>query len=152
MIIDIILVFLAAMSNAIMDTISHHWEKSIFRYTKNSPEGWGFLNLKWWYIFHMESWKNKYISPYPPYEKRKKWNFYLFKINKPVQFCDAWHFLKSLMIFCLIALPFFYEGMFHMFGNKPWNIAIDYMILGLVWNLTFNLFYNKLLIRKTYKK
>ena len=145
-------VLLAAICNAIMDTMAHHWEASIFRYVRNSPEGWGFHNLKWWYIFHTESWKEKYEDKYPPYVHRKKWNLWLFKVNKPVKLCDAWHFCKSLMLLLLITLPFTYRRFVDLFDETCWNVMIDYAILGLVWNVTFSLFYNKLLIRKTYRK
>ena len=47
---------------------------------------------------------------------------------------DAWHLFKSAMIvfFCL-AIVFF--------NGKLW----EFIILGCVWNLTFNIFYEKIL-------
>ena len=32
---------------------------------------------------------------------RKKIDFILFKINKPVAFCDGWHLLKSIFIWSI---------------------------------------------------
>ena len=51
---------------------------------------------------------------------------------------DAWHLFKSAMIvFICLAI---------VFGNKL-NI-IDFILLGTLWNIVFNIFYNHLLISK----
>ena len=70
--LQIILFGLAAIFNAVMDTLEEgHFSKSIF---KN-------LDPKFWYKY--ESWK--YVRRIPI-------------IDYPI---DAWHICKSLMIFCL---------------------------------------------------
>lgn len=51
---------------------------------------------------------------------------------------DAWHLSKSAMIFCICAAAVS-PGIFHP--------VIDYALLGIVWILVFNLFYDKILVR-----
>lgn len=47
---------------------------------------------------------------------------------------DAWHIFKSFMIVFMAATVIFYTPVF-----RPW---LNILILGCLWNLTFNLFYN----------
>jgi hypothetical protein len=47
---------------------------------------------------------------------------------------DGWHMAKSLMIISLCLAVVTYHGMF--------NLWADFVIFGLIWNGTFNLFYN----------
>lgn len=131
MILSIILIFLlwfiAAASNAVMDILQHKYKQSIFSN----------YNRQYW--DPIISWANKYkvLSERIKY----KWNFYLFKIDKPVFLTDAWHLFQSIMIVSLaisvlIALTL---GL---------NILPAFLILnglGLTWNKTFVLFYHKLL-------
>jgi len=46
---------------------------------------------------------------------------------------DAWHLSKSLMIVLILLSIYFYQ---------PFLPIIDLIVLGTLWNLTFNLFYN----------
>ena len=48
---------------------------------------------------------------------------------------DAWHIAKSLMIISLCLAVVFYVPVLGTF---------DIMLFGIVWNGTFNLFYNKI--------
>lgn len=50
---------------------------------------------------------------------------------------DAWHLAKSGMIICLIMAVVLYE--------PYWGELIDLLGYGLLWNLSFNIFYNKIL-------
>jgi len=77
-----------------------------------------FSNLKasWW--CKEQSWQTKYI-PFTHY--------------KP----DFWHLCKSVMICSLLAIPFVHNTLFHP--------LIDYVIFGLLYNITFELFYSKIL-------
>ena len=69
---------------------------------------------KFWY--KRESWKHvKKIFGYRP---------------------DAWHIAKSMMIVCLVLAAVLYE--------PYWNQLYDLLAFGLLWNLTFNIFYNKI--------
>ena len=56
---------------------------------------------------------------------------------------DFWHLCKSTMICSFCASIVFY---------KPIIFPIlDFVILGITYNLVFNLFYNNLLLNKDYK-
>lgn len=48
---------------------------------------------------------------------------------------DAWHIAKSLMIVFLCAAIVNYQ---------PFIPIVDFIVLGGIWNLTFNLFYNRI--------
>lgn len=121
--ISYLLVILAAFLNSVIDTLSHHHSTSVFKkYTT------GF-----WSDASTTSWKNKYIGGNPLNGRRKLF----WKINMPVQFTDAWHFFKSLMIILLIAAIVLYNPLF--------GIWIDFFALGFLWNMTFNFFYNVIL-------
>ena len=50
---------------------------------------------------------------------------------------DFWHLCKSIMICSLLAIPFVHNTLFHP--------LIDYVIFGLLYNITFELFYSKIL-------
>lgn len=124
--ISFILVILASISNAIMDTLIHHHDTSIFNKYKT-----GF-----WADALDVSWRNKYINSDPIQGRIKL--FWI--INVPSTFTDGWHFFKSIMIFFLVAAIVLYTPVF--------SVLIDFAVLGLIWNLTFNLFYNVFLIKK----
>lgn len=53
---------------------------------------------------------------------------------------DFWHLCKSAMICLLLALPFVYTEVF--------NPIVDYILLGILYNVTFEQFYSKILRRK----
>lgn len=129
MILSLIFWSLAAICNAIMDVSNHHYSISIFRE----------FNPMWW---NGEiSWKNKYIEGDPKFGFRKLFpnrKYPICKINYPVQLTDAWHLFKSLMIVLLAISVVTYEGYFD-------NILITITLYGIVWNLTFNTFYNHIL-------
>lgn len=145
MFIDFILIFLAAMFNAIMDTTDHHFKLSIFDRIKNP----------WWRLWFNEnqSWKNKYVDR-DPKKGLVKWSLLGFKFNKPVQISDSWHFFKMLMIFSICMIPALdvIDGGIYYFEFPFWsnfmNIILHWTILGTIWNLTFNrLFYNWILLK-----
>lgn len=50
--------------------------------------------------------------------------------------CDAWHFAKSLMIICLAATVIFYNPIL-----RPW---LNFVAFGLIWNISFTLFYHEI--------
>lgn len=123
--ISIILIFLAAICNAVMDVCSFHYYNSVFK--NKNPKYWN----------PEISWKNKYVDWDKGNKKRKK---IIFNINFPVQLTDAWHFFKSSMLLFLISAVVLYKPI-HPELNELWSV----LILGTVWNVTFSLFYNKLL-------
>ncbi len=109
-----------------MDTSSHHYYTSIL---KN-------LNPNWW---NGEiSWKNKYIDRNPSLGFRKIWK----NINYPVQMTDCWHFFKMLMIIFLTLSVVTFDS--NLIINSYYYI-LYIGIYGIVWNVVFSLFYNKIL-------
>lgn len=64
--------------------------------------------------------------------KRESWK-YAYKIFGWK--ADFWHIAKSLMIICLCLAIVFYTPVF------GW---MDFVLFGLLWNLTFNIFYNRI--------
>jgi hypothetical protein len=121
LVFSIIFICLAAISNAVMDNIKDHWYKSVF----NSKR----FNRQWW--DPELGWQNKY--------KVIDIDGYYIRNNIPVQVSDAWHLFKSLMIIFLCASIVTYKPLFGL-----WDI----LIFGTVWNATFSLFYNWILISK----
>lgn len=101
--ISLILIFLAAFFNAVMDKT-----KDTIQYNSSQFRG---LNPYFW---DDSMWMGKFVP------------FTRYKFN-------AWHVSKSLMLFCLLAVPFFY---------KPILGKLDYLLFGIEWILVFNLFYN----------
>lgn len=123
--ISLLLVALAAICNAVMDVISFHYKQSIF--TKYNPQWWN----------PAISWKNKYIDW--DNDVRMEKVIYignLFSIKYPTFLTDAWHFFKSLMIVLL--------GFAIVLYVPVVNIYVDIILVGLAWNLIFNVFYNKI--------
>lgn len=125
-------IVLAAICNAVMDTSVHHYNTSIFKKSKSKI---------WW--DGENSWKNKYIGGNPK-NGRVKW---FLGFNKPVQLTDAFHFFKMLMIiFLCISIITFDKCSVFVDCNIRWHSFIIILSLyGLLWNLTFSLFYNKIL-------
>jgi len=117
--ISYILVILASVCNAVMDVSSFHYDNSVFNK----------LNRKFW--DGSISWKSKYVD-YDKGDERRKKIFGLF--NYPVQLTDSFHLFKSLMIILLVLAIVLYKPLF--------NIWIDFICMGLVWNMTFSFFYN----------
>lgn len=115
MVFSILLFGLAAILNAVMDTLTYHFSTSIFK--KLNPNFWN----------PEVSWKT---AKYLPLTKYK---------------LDEWHLAKSGMIIslalslttALIPQWFFYDVW--------WFYLVFFLILGVVWNGLFNLFYNSIL-------
>lgn len=129
-----LLVFIAAKCNAVMDVVSHKWTISIFRKIENK-----FL----FKFFHKDSWKNKYVD----YDNGDKSRMKLIgNINFPVQLTDAWHLCKSIVITCLIMLYVIWPYL------DPVSLLGAFALLGLNWNITFLLFYKRVFIEKKYRK
>lgn len=67
-----------------------------------------------------------------------------FVIKTPIRlapaFTDFWHLCKSAMICLLLAVPFVYTEVF--------NPIVDYILLGILYNVTFEQFYSRILKRK----
>lgn len=127
--ISLIFLCLAAVCNACIDTLEFHFDKSVFNYYR-----W---NLNWWNPTY--SWYNKYKGRNPQ-KGLRKWLWF------DVPCVDAWHTFKSLMIVFICLSIAFADG---IYSNPKWYSYIVIVVMfGTIWNLTFNLFYNHLLIRK----
>ena len=132
---------LAAMCNAVMDTIADkaHFDKSIF--SKYDPDFW----LK------TDSWDNKYNDIDGDGEGDVKGGF---KYNGVFSFLnnilDGWHIFQSLMIiFLAMSATFsFFIGELFIFDSLFLNLFIYFSFLGIAWNVTFSAGYDKFLKKK----
>lgn len=113
--ISLIFFSLAAICNAVMDTLVHHYYVSVFRKMKNSS----FWNPE-------KSWLHAIYLPHTKYK------------------LDAWHLFKSGMI-VMITLSIITFDKYIIWFNAWWFYSFILIIYGTIWNLTFNLFYNKIL-------
>ncbi len=133
----ILFVVIAAIANAVMDTLADkpHFDKSIF--AKLNPDYW----LK------TDSWDNKYKDIDGDGEGdvvgglKYKWPF-----GWIANFLDGWHLFKMVMIFA-ITLPIALGiEIVTIKGFNHW--LLDWTVIGGMWILIFNLFYNKILKKK----
>lgn len=125
--ISFVFIILAAICNAIMDVVCQHHNTSIFQKYK----------IGFWSDAYLESWKNKYIDG-DPKRGRVKW---YFGLNKPVQITDAFHFFKMLMIICICLSIITFTGC----GYVWYYLLLELVIYGTLWNISFSLFYDKIL-------
>jgi hypothetical protein len=86
--------------------------------------------------FHVSIWKRKSKKFW---YKRESWK-YAYKIGGYK--VDGWHLAKSGMIVSLCLAIVFYEPLFGKF--------YDFLFMGILWNLTFRIFYSR--IFKAYDK
>jgi hypothetical protein len=119
---------LSGFSSAIMDKICFHWNKSIFNIEKPTTRLHHFI-LYFFADHYNVGWKNKYNED----GSRKKISFFKIGINIPVQFCDAWHFFKSIKIISLIMCGFF------IVNTNVLAVLLSLLIIGIVYNCTFNI-------------
>lgn len=113
---------LAAFCNSIMDTITHHWWNCIFHDDKYNESFW-----------NPDSKKLPYIIPHTKY-----------KVN-------AWHLFKSAMIvlFSISNICMYILGTItHKILNEWISAGVLLVMYGVLWNFPFNLFYNKILLKK----
>lgn len=129
---------LAAICNSGMDTLDHHWYVSVFKKFGDQKSFWGDASL---------TWQRKYSDP--QLLVRKKWLFG----NYPVSLTDGWHLLKSLMVvFIALSITTYQHIEWYKLIPFPKNYFVNacmtLVVYGCCWNLTFSLFYNKILITK----
>jgi hypothetical protein len=134
--LSIILLLLASICNSIMDKSQFHYYRSVFKSLN--------LNQSWW--DGNISWKNKYIDQDVKKGRRKILNSH---INYPVQLTDAFHFFKMLMIIflCCSIITFNPCDVFVNCEINFINFSIILLFYGIVWNVTFSLFFNHILDR-----
>ena len=120
------LFFLAAFFKAVSDTLLHHFSISIFK--NRNPNFW---------------------NPKISINKVPLFEFTIPLINKTIKTKyrpDAWHLSNSGMIcsFCLAASII--STNFLIRPNFVW--FVEFIVNGVLFILTFNLFYNKVLLDK----
>lgn len=120
--ISLLLITLAAACYALIDTLVHHFDRSVFSH----------LNPYYW--DPMVSWMNKYYGGDPAKGHRMIWIF-----RYPVQLTDAWHLFKSIMLALMIAAVVLYSPVF--------GPLLDFVAYGVTWVLVFNICYDKLFLR-----
>ena len=121
-IISLILVGFSAISEAVMDKINFHFDKSIFFDKKNKL----FWNPN-------ESWKNKWKDDLKTEKFPGSSTIFVFTT-------DAWHlfkFFKNTSLF--IGLPLLYLGGF--------NMILSIVISRIIYGLIFTLFFDKILVK-----
>ena len=119
----------AARSNAIMDTLAHHYSTSIFSDKDKYPE----------IIWNPEkSWTNKYVNG-DKEQGFKKVRFLFWDVNIFMFMTDKWHLYKSLMLVFMVNSIVTYRDL-----GWFWNLVM-FAVYGVVWILTFNIYYNKIL-------
>ena len=132
----LIFIILFSICDAIIDKVDNagEWDKSIFSNIKRHY---------WREWFKYDSWTLKYNGePYNKYN-RVKWNFKIFKINKPVQLTDAKHFFKMWReIFICLAI------MLWLPLTETWEYLVYFAIYYVTLNGTFVLFHTRLFNRK----
>lgn len=135
--ISIILFIIASICSACMDSCQFHYEKSIF---------YKFKNPKYWN--GSVSWESKYIGG--KYENgMRKWFFGL--LDYPVFLTDFWHLMKTSMLFLIIASIVFYTPTLTVFNLgfcKPLLLIFDFILFGTLWVTFFNIFFNRVLVKK----
>tara|TARA_R110000851_G_scaffold256858_6_gene409353 strand:- start:209 stop:598 length:390 start_codon:yes stop_codon:yes gene_type:complete len=125
MILTTALIFIGALCNSVMDKISFHHSKSVF---KNMSDWWN----------PQESWKFKWKNGNKE-EGERFWQ----SSRLLVGFTDAWHAMKFGMRWSyLIAIPLY------TMSNPLINIWVDFAILGVIQLITFHMFFTYFLSKK----
>jgi hypothetical protein len=120
-----------------MDVVQFHYEKSIFVSFNNEN-----------YFNSEKSWTRKYIDG-DFLKGKRKWFFGL--LDYPVFLTDFWHLMKTSMLFLIVASIVFYTPTFTVFNLglcKPLLLIFDFVLFGTLWITFFNIFYNRILIKK----
>lgn len=114
--LSLLFFLLAAACNACMDKLSFHFHKSVFN--KLNPNFWD----------PSVSWKYAKFVPFTKYK------------------IDAWHLFKSAMIvFICISIMIAFKGGVYVDNSFVYNKIVLFLTMGLLWNGSFNLFFNKIL-------
>jgi len=133
-ILSLVFFGLAAICNALMDTLQFHW--STFRWNNTVNDGWWNPAI---------SWRNKYIDHDP-----KKGFKYKYPFGGMANFLDAWHAFKMLQIFLLVfAIIYFpFSNQICFFKSYFLNQIVWIFLFGGIWNFLFSLFFTKIFVVK----
>jgi hypothetical protein len=137
--VSLIFSLLLGIIDAAKDIITFRYKQSVFY--KFNHQFWDPL----------VSWKNKYKTPLTPF--KPKWYYptlapkleerFPFSSTMLVFLTDAWHLLKSLYIFCILSIIFFYSPII--------GFSADIILCFCAYSLTFNLFESKIFNRTYWK-
>ena len=116
--ITITFITLAAIFNSLMDTISFHYNVSIF---SKYPKLRQFLDVN-------HSWRNKYKNG-NPLQGRKFFGSTTFL----VWLTDGWHLFKCAMLLCFCIAIVFYKPL----TNQVLDIFMMYVWFGIVFEFFF---------------
>ena len=123
-IVGYVLIVAAAVSEAIMDKIQFHYDRSIFSDPKLKQTFWN----------PNESWKNKWKDDWKTERFPGSSTIFVFTT-------DAWHlfkFFRNTSLF--IGLPLL------MFGFN--HIIIEMIMARIMYGITFTLYFDKILVKK----
>jgi hypothetical protein len=133
---------IAGFLNSVMDTVDHHFPISVFDWIKEPK----------WRIWFNENkgWLNKFNNR-DQNQGLRKIKILGFSFTRPIQISDSWHHFKMWMIvFCALSSLEYYVM------SKIVDVALlplyAFVLFGLCWILGFNLGYDKLLLKKTWRK
>lgn len=115
---------LAALSNAGMDTLTHHYSYSFAAEYKWDRQFWD----------PSISWKNKYIDG-DPSKQKVQMTLLFFSINKPSFLTDGWHLLKAIMLaFILLSSVIWISA-------NWWKKILIFFALAIIWSAVFEIVY-----------
>lgn len=123
-ILCVILITISGFSEAVMDKLQFHYNRSVFIKLKNQQ----FWNPE-------ISWKNKWFNGDPVYGERFKGSSTIF-----VGLTDAWHLFKSIRTFTLFLSLFLVAVVF----DSLFFITIHFIILRIFYGLSFTYLFNTL--------
>ena len=155
--LSFLFVAFAGACSAAMDVVDFRFSISIFNQPNNLKKIFGHVWNEW--FNQSESWKNKYVDR-DPNKPLVMWNFLGFKFN-PVQLLDSWHFFKMLMVgfliisIVLMAAAAFLAAIYFMPISLTAAILSPiaiFIINAFMWNVSFNTFFDTLLIKKNFRK
>jgi len=113
----LVLLIIAGISNAIMDTLQFRYSRSIFAKFKNQQ--WWNPTLSW-----RNKWKNGDYLQGEKFWGSSRWF---------VRFTDAWHFFQGMMYTCLFLVVVLYEKIF--------NSIFDFLLIYLLFTTIFQIFF-----------
>jgi hypothetical protein len=172
-IIAFVILVLAGILNASMDLTKQTFNQSVFsKWSEPGTDTYKYLASHWtnkWqsvdYPFYVivegdtVSWQTKDYQGETIWfvldkdgNREPRWflGIEIVPFNHPL-FFDSWHLFKTLMIAMLICygMVLYYKPKRVVFAAKQWwdwvVAFILFLFFGLVWNLSFNLFYDNIL-------
>ncbi len=136
-ILIILFLIIAAISDAAMDIIQFKFHSSIFS-----------KSINFWYWFNPEeSWRNKYKNRDP-----KQGPAFFGSTTFLCWLTDAWHFFQIIMISCFtICIILALNNLILLNCNKLNILIIDvilFVIIKILYGTCFELFWNKIFVKK----